>query len=73
MSATKSTTSSTSSMPEFMACLSKLAGENRVSNKTIKAKRALKKSNKKEREERIKREHKLAAQMDKELTKQVRN
>ena len=57
--------SATYSTPKFMLSLAKLAKENRVSNKEVKAKKAAKAQRVKD----IQRQHKIATQMDKELTK----
>ena len=59
MSATTFTT------PKFMNSLAKIAMENRVSNKDVKAK----KQAKADRVKAINRQRKIADQMDKELTK----
>ena len=59
MSATTFTT------PKFMMSLAKLAKENRVSNKDVKAKKQAKADRVKE----LNRQRKIADQMDKELTK----
>ena len=57
--------SATYSTPKFLTSLAKLAKENRVSNKDVKAKKAAKIQRVKD----IQRQHKIAAKMDKELTK----
>ena len=59
------TMSATYSTPKFMASLAKLAKENRVSNKEVNAKKAAKANRAKD----IQRQNKIAAKMDKELTK----
>ena len=63
------TMSATFTTPKFMNSLAKLAKENRVSNKDVKAKKQAKKQAKAQRVKDIQRQHKIAAQMDKELTK----
>ena len=57
--------SATYTTPKFMTSLAMLSKENKVSNKEMKAKKAAKTQRSKD----IQRQNKIAAQMDKELTK----